>query len=142
MKKVYFAGSIRGGREDRAIYEELIALISSYATVLTEHIADINLTSNGEANLSDQEIYQRDVDWIREADLVIAEVTQPSLGVGYELAYAESIDKPVCCLFRESSEKRLSAMIAGNAYFKVINYNTAKDLKTYLKPLLKNVDDE
>ena len=41
------------------------------------------------------EIYRRDIQWISECDMVIAEVTNPSLGVGYEMAYAESINKTV-----------------------------------------------
>lgn len=37
-KKVYFAGSIRGGREDAAVYKRIIDYINATDTVLTEHI--------------------------------------------------------------------------------------------------------
>jgi putative deoxyribonucleoside 5'-monophosphate N-glycosidase len=37
-KKVYFAGSIRGGREDAAVYKRIIDYINRTDTVLTEHI--------------------------------------------------------------------------------------------------------
>jgi nucleoside 2-deoxyribosyltransferase len=59
---------------------------------------------------------------INEADFVVAEVTNPSLGVGYELAYAEKIGKPIACLFDNSSDRKLSAMVSGNSYNKIINY--------------------
>ena len=57
----------------------------------------------GEDGVSDVFIYERDVKWLAEADFVVAEVTQPSLGVGYELGYAEAHRKPTLCLFRPSS---------------------------------------
>ncbi|XP_017164430.1 2'-deoxynucleoside 5'-phosphate N-hydrolase 1-like [Poecilia reticulata] len=48
--------------------------------------------------------------------VVVAEVTQPSLGVGYELGRAADMkEKKVLCLFRPSSGRALSAMIRGAA---------------------------
>ena len=109
-KKVYFAGSIRGGRDDAKIYTELISYIKSKnANVLTEHIGDNNLLKQ-EKSLTDKEIYLRDIAWLKECDVVIAECTRPSLGVGYELAFAEKLNKPVNVLYR-NKECNLSAMI-------------------------------
>lgn len=45
--------------------------------------------------LSDHEIRTKDINWLQESDVVVAETTHPSLGVGYELDYAEKINKPV-----------------------------------------------
>jgi hypothetical protein len=60
--------------------------------------------------------------WLAQADLVIAEVTTPSLGVGYELALAEKRGIPCFCLFRQTSGVSLSAMIAGNPFFTILPY--------------------
>lgn len=38
--------------------------------------------------------------------VVVAEVTQPSLGVGYELGRAVTMGKKIFCLFRPSSGRR------------------------------------
>jgi hypothetical protein len=76
--KIYFAGSIRGGREDAAFYHQIIALLIEYGEVLTEHIGDIGLTATGADGLPDATIYERDLGWLAEADAVIAEVTVPS----------------------------------------------------------------
>ena len=125
-KKVYFAGSIRGGRDDAQYYTDLISYIKSKnAIVLTEHIGDNNLLKN-EKNLTDKEIYLRDINWMKEADLLIAECTRPSLGVGYELSFAEKLGKPVNVLYR-NKECHLSAMISGDEYFKVFSYETKED---------------
>ena len=66
----------------------------------------------GENSLTDTEIFERDMAWIEESDVVVAEVTTPSLGVGYELGQAESMGKKIICLFRKVEGKRLSAMIS------------------------------
>jgi nucleoside 2-deoxyribosyltransferase len=96
--KIYFAGSIRGGRDDQNIYFELIKILSQYGTVLTEHVGRADLTARGEDALSDKYIYERDIEWIEECDFVVAEVTKVSLGVGYEIGYAESKAKKILCL--------------------------------------------
>ncbi|HLC52006.1 MAG TPA: nucleoside 2-deoxyribosyltransferase [Candidatus Nanoarchaeia archaeon] len=120
--KIYFAASIRGGRDDGEIYLKLIEHLKKYGPVLTEHIADSSLTARGENKFSDEEIYIRDLDWLKSADVVIAEVTNPSFGVGYELGRAEILGKPILCLFRDKTDRRLSAMISGNSRLIVKKY--------------------
>lgn len=123
MKKIYFACSIRGGRDDAEIYAELVASIKKRAEVLTEIFADQKLTSAG-MNKPSSDIWSIDMAWVTAADGLIAEVTNPSLGVGYEIAKAEDMHKPILCLFRPSSERKLSAMIGGNPKVIVIEYQT------------------
>lgn len=77
-----------------------------------------------EIRLSEEEIYERDISWLREADIVVAEVSSPSLGVGYEIGKAEQFGKYILCLYRKQEGKRLSAMIAGNKNLTVKTYQT------------------
>ncbi len=124
--KIYFAASIRGGRADQEKYNQLIHFLSSKAKVLTEHVGDDAIGEKGEKDLDEQEIHQRDLVWLSAADAVVAEVTTPSLGVGYELGIAEKMDKPTLCLYEDTKEDRkLSAMISGNPNFSTFHY---KDL--------------
>lgn len=127
MKKVYFAGSIRGGRADAELYGRVIRHIQEEHIVLTEHIGDLSLSKLEGVENSDAAIYEQDTAWLREADLVIAECTTPSLGVGYELAYAESHNIPVH-IFYDKSRTRLSAMLAGDKYFHIHPYADEEDL--------------
>lgn len=127
MKKVYFAGSIRGGRADAELYGRVIKHIQKEHIVLTEHIGDLSLSKLEDVENSDVAIYEQDTAWLREADLVIAECTTPSLGVGYELAYAESHSIPVH-IFYDKSRTRLSAMLAGDKYFHIHPYASEEDL--------------
>lgn len=89
MRKVYFAGSIRGGRVDAELYGRIIRYMQKTAVVLTEHVGSphLNLLEQGKR---DVEIYDQDTAWLRESDVLIGECTCPSLGVGYELAYARN----------------------------------------------------
>ena len=125
--KIYFAGSIRGGSEDRDIYHALIGALGKLGQVLTEHVGSLEMTDSGEDTLPDSEIFQRDRAWILEADVIVAEVTIPSLGVGYEIALAETLEKPVICLHRQKEDRRLSAMIAGNPALHVHTYESVDE---------------
>jgi nucleoside 2-deoxyribosyltransferase len=131
--KIYFAGAIRGGRNDAALYQQIIMLLSEYGKVLTEHVGSEDLPPTGESNLSDGDIYARDMTWLAEADVVVAEVTTPSLGVGYEIGQAEAMDKPVLCLHRQGSAWHLSAMLAGNPRLQCETYENLNDLDLVLK---------
>lgn len=131
--KIYFAGSIRGGRDDKGLYFAMIEELQKYGIVLTEHIGSKELTGMGEMTRTNEDIFNRDMEWVREADLIVAEVSTPSLGVGYELGQAEAMGKPVLCLYRETEGKRLSAMVAGNGYFPVHIYKDLEEVKAILK---------
>ena len=135
--KIYFAGSIRGGRDDKALYAEIIKLLKTYGEVLTEHIGLSTISSYGQTDMTDQEIYNKDTNWVNEADVIVAEVTTASLGVGYEIGYAESKGKKVVALYRPQEGKRLSAMIAGNSYVEVVKYENVSELSVVFDKILK-----
>ncbi|XP_047207624.1 2'-deoxynucleoside 5'-phosphate N-hydrolase 1 [Girardinichthys multiradiatus] len=116
--KIYFCGSIRGGRSDLQLYQRIVHELHKYGSVLTEHVGSAELSDTGEEGTTggDRDIHDRDVDWLQQSDVVVAEVTQPSLGVGYELGRAVDMKKKkMLCLFRPSSGRTLSAMIRGAA---------------------------
>lgn len=136
--KIYFAGSIRGGRKDKEKYKFIIDELKNYGQVLTEHIGLDSLTSDGQTEFSEQKIYNQDTQWIRESDIVIAEVTQVSLGVGYELGYGESLGKRIVCLYQNNTGRSLSAMIRGNSSLEVIDYQDIESLKQILSSIFKN----
>ena len=135
--KIYFAGSIRGGRDDAALYRQIIAMLMEYGEVLTEHVGDASLTRAGEDGPSDEAIYGRDMAWLTEADAVVAEVTVPSHGVGYEVAWAEALGKPVLCLHRRGTERRLSAMLAGSPTLQCEHYDSVEELRPILEMFLR-----
>ena len=120
--KIYFCASISGGRAMAHVYPFFIDHMKKYGQVLTEHIGNAAMSPKGE-EITDEEIYERDLEWLRASDVIVAEVSNPSLGVGYELAYAESINKPILALFNNQSSFRLSAMVAGCSHMEVFRYD-------------------
>jgi nucleoside 2-deoxyribosyltransferase len=110
--KVYFACSITGGRADQAVYALIVdALLADGHDVPTAILASTDATVL-EAILSPEEVYQRDRTWIEESDALVAEVSTPSHGVGYEIAHALGLGKYVFCCYRYG--KPISKMISGN----------------------------
>lgn len=108
---IYFAASIRGGRQLLPTYQAIVQHLQAAGhTVLSEGIA---FTTMAEQGVSDEAIYRQDTAWLDACDVVVAEVTVPSLGVGYEIGYAlHHAHKPVLCLCQQGTN--LSAMLTGN----------------------------
>ncbi|HLB66402.1 MAG TPA: nucleoside 2-deoxyribosyltransferase [Candidatus Saccharimonadales bacterium] len=138
MKKVYFACSVRGGRDDKHIYQEIVSLLRSVSVVTTEFNIDKDLTPKGTPGATGK-TYKRDMEMLRSSDVIVAEVTTPSLGVGYEISKAEEMNMPILCLFRPSSGISLSAMVAGNPNVKVIKYEKVEELEKQIKSFLISI---
>lgn len=136
--KIYFAGSIRGGRADAALYQRIIRHLQLTDVVLTEHVGDLSLSVHERTAEAEAAIYEQDTAWLRESDLLIGECTTPSLGVGYELAYAERFGIP-CHLFYDRSRCQLSAMLTGNPYFHVHPYDNEAMLFKLIDSVLASV---
>ena len=66
------------------------------------------------------------------------DVYTPSLGVGYEIAKAEELGKKILCLFHETSERKLSAMIAGNDKMIIEKYQTLEEVKKIIENFFRN----
>lgn len=109
---IYFSCSLTGGRGDQAVYERLVDdLLQSGHTVPTAHLARSNVMEL-ERKVVPEDIYLRDMAWIEACDAVVAEVSTPSHGVGYEIAAALCLGKPVLCCYRRGAA--VSKMITGN----------------------------
>lgn len=109
---IYFACSITGGREFESVYQQIVSALEAQGHIIpTSHLAQAEAVA-GERMLTPCDVYERDVNWIRGCDVLIAEVSVPSHGVGYEIAYALQSRKPVLCISQEG--RRVSKMITGN----------------------------
>jgi 2'-deoxynucleoside 5'-phosphate N-hydrolase len=138
MKKIYFAGSIRGGRSHHELYKVIIKHLQSFGEVLTEHVGHEGITPMGETRMTDPEIFHRDMDWLISSDVIIADVSVPSLGVGFEIAKATDLGKKVLCLYSVPSDGKLSAMIAGCPDLKVEEYQSIEDVKQIIARFFNN----
>ena len=133
---IYFACSITGGRREESVYQ-LIAdgLLSDGHTVPTAHLSDSNVMSFEEV-VDPREVYARDINWIEDSHALIAEVSTPSHGVGYEIAYALSMGKPVLCLHQQA--RQVSKMITGNYHpgIRVSSYKSPDEIMPLIREFL------
>jgi nucleoside 2-deoxyribosyltransferase len=123
--KIYFSCSITGGRGDQPVYAAIVNwMLENGHEVLTAHLAQTE-TLRAEAEIPPQAVFARDIAWVDAAEVVVAEVSTPSHGVGYEIAYAVMTGKRVLCLAREGV--RVSKMITGNPKLRLARYEAEED---------------
>ena len=109
---IYFACSITGGREFEPVFQAIVgAMLVDGHTIPTAHLAAPEVREM-EIIVAPEEVYARDVAWIRGADVLVAEVSTPSHGVGYEVGFALGLGKPVLACHRR--DRKISKMISGN----------------------------
>jgi hypothetical protein len=144
-RTIYFSGSISGGREDLSMYRKIVAALEDaghhvFAGSVTSELIGVE----GDP-LESVQIFERDVSWLEEVasrnGLLIAEVSRPSIGVGYEIAAARyRFNIPVICMYRPSFTKRCSGMVAGDPSIRVIEY-TADVFEAAVAELVRAVDE-
>lgn len=109
---LYFSCSLTGGRKDQAVYAAIVEhMLALGHQVPTAHLAHPEVMAL-EQVVVPADVYRRDIAWIRDCDSLVAEVSTPSHGVGYEIAYALGLGKSVLCCYRRGA--RVSKMITGN----------------------------
>ncbi len=137
-QKIFLSGSIRGGRQLLPVYRLIYeTLEGSGAEVVSWHVVDPEL-EKVESAMTEEEIYARDLGLLSKSDAVIAEVTVPSLGVGYEICRALVGKIPVLCLHRPDAA--VSAMLLGNPNpgIKVKAYSDDEELKEILMEFMSS----
>ncbi|ADI74630.1 hypothetical protein Metev_1794 [Methanohalobium evestigatum Z-7303] len=140
--KVFFSGSIRGGRDMLPVYNHICNLLYNHGfRVMSWHVVDSNLEDT-ESEMSEQEIFKRDAGLIDMSDLLIAEVSVPSIGVGYEICHAISKNVPVICLHKSGSN--VSSMVLGNTYDKLIvaQYLNTDELNKIIQNSITSITSE
>ena len=125
---IYFSGSISGGRQDAALYRRIVGHLQAEGhRVLAGAVATESISAGGEA-LDERAIFERDLAWIAETaaagGALVAEVSVPSTGVGYEIAVARyRFGIPVIALYRPAHTRRCSAMIRGDEGIVTLDYD-------------------
>lgn len=134
---IYFACSITGGREFESVYQAIVAALARDGhKVPTAHLAESGVTRR-EADHPPQDVYARDVAWISTCDMLIAEISVPSHGVGYEIGFALGLGKRVLALHQY--ERKVSKMISGNPdpNLSMTTYQTSEDAVNQIRDFLR-----
>jgi hypothetical protein len=137
--QIYFSGAISGGREKLPIYRHIVARLQAAGhTVPSAHVADPNVLAR-ELKVPPRQVYTRDIRWVEDCHAMVAEVSTPSLGVGYEVCHALHIGKPVLCLYQHGLF--ISKMITGNSHstLTVADYADLEQLDARLDAFLASL---
>ena len=133
--KIYISGSIYGGTQKIDTYKILIKELEKYGEVMNKQVADENTIAN-EAYQKDEDIFCDLEKKLYDADIVFAEVSIPSLGVGYELGFADKIGKKIIAIYDTGYVEKVSTMIRGNKRIKLIPYKDIKEITDSLGEIL------
>ena len=133
---IYFSGSIYGGRQKLETYKKLIKELKKHGEVLNPEVADDTILED-EKKTSDKEIVETLLKKINIADIIFAEITVPSLGVGYEIGYADKINKKIICIYDKTITPKITTMLRGNDRLKIIPYTNIDEIINNLKNILK-----
>lgn len=140
--KIYFACAITGGRQDERVYQAIVdAMLAAGCEVPTAELAGPEVTVL-EARVDPAEVFRRDIDWIAESDALVAEVSTPSHGVGFEIAYALAREKPVLACYRLG--KPVSKMLLGNPdpNLRCVAYRDVRAAVTAVRKFLSALEKE
>ncbi len=114
--KVYFSASILGKNRNEKAEKWQNHIIQAIKNSGAE-IFDINFKVKPKQLYEETEeqyvnVFKRNTEFIKNADLVVAEVSLTDSGVGYEISYALNLKKPVLALYNEDSIEPTAPPIA------------------------------
>ena len=133
--KIYVSGSIYGGTQKIDTYKILIEELEKYGEVLNKQIADPNVIAN-EVYKKDEDIFKDLEDKLIISDVLVAEVSIPALGVGYELGFADKLNKKIIAIYDEIYTPKVTTMIRGNKRIKLIPYQRIEEITNNLDKIL------
>jgi hypothetical protein len=139
---IYLACTVRGDRGAVAVLRGVADLLERAGhTVLTRHLLDDNVDS-AEAVLSERDVFARDMQWLTAADVLIAEASGSSYGVGFEVGYVLGrsglTDQRVLLLYNDARRSAVSRLIVGTDHPRctVHGYQDAADLRPVINRFL------
>ncbi len=133
--KIYFGFTVAGDRSAVDTSRRAVQLLEELGhEVLTRHLVS-DSAWEADRSISPQEVFRRDLGWLDQCDLFIAEVSGSSFGLGFEAGYLlGATNKKVVLLYRRELEKRVSLMITGNTFANclLVPYGTVEDVEAFL----------
>ena len=115
--KIYFGFTVAGDRSGIDTARKVVHQLEEMGhEVLTRHLVSDNAWE-ADRSVSPQDVYRRDMAWLGQCELFIAEVSGSSFGLGFETGYIlGATSKKVVLLYRRDVEQRVSLLITGNAH--------------------------
>jgi hypothetical protein len=137
--KIYFAFTVAGNRSSLEAARKIVELLVQMGhEVLTRHLVRDDAWE-ADRRITPQEVYLRDMKWLEECDLFMAEVSGSSFGLGFETGYLlGSTTKKVILLYRRDVETKISLLITGITHpnCTVVPYSQVEEVEAWVKTSL------
>jgi len=134
--KIYFGFTVAGDRSSLEAARRMVSILEAMGhEVLTKHLVQDDAWE-ADRLISAQDVYKRDMDWLRECDCFIAEVSGSSFGLGFDTGYIlASTSKEVILFYRRNLEKKISLLITGNVHpgCTLVPYSDVDEMESFIR---------
>jgi 2'-deoxynucleoside 5'-phosphate N-hydrolase len=134
--KIYFGFTVAGDRSSVVAATKLVELLEELGhDVLTRHLIREDAWQ-ADRSISPQEVYRRDMAWLQQCDLFVAEVSGSSFGLGFETGYLlGATDKKVVLFYRRAVETKISLLITGITHpnCKLVPYSDLEEVEDWIR---------
>ena len=133
--KIYFGFTVAGDRSSLTTARSIVEMLEALGhVVLTKHLVQDDAWEKDRL-ITPQQVYQRDLRWLTECDLLMAEVSGSSFGLGFETGYLlGATDKDAVLFYRRDVEKKISLLITGNTHPRctLVPYSDLKEIEAFI----------
>ena len=141
--KIYFGFTVAGDRSAVVAARRIVdILVEMGHEVLTRHLVEDNAWE-ADRRITPKEVYLRDMKWLEECDLFMAEVSGSSFGLGFETGYLlGATTKRVLLFYRQEVENKISLLITGITHpnCRLAPYSTLEDVEMWIRNSLPQLD--
>lgn len=116
---------------------EVTFLLGKILTDLGFDISSPWVLSGKDVGRTSEEIFYRDINVVKESDILLAEISKPSHGVGMEIMQAYISNKKIILVAKEDSN--ISFLVRGIPNAILLEYRDYKDLEEKLRKILKEM---
>lgn len=135
--KIYFGFTVAGNRSSLDAARRIVSILLEMGhEVLTSHLIGDDAWE-ADRRISPSAVYKRDMNWLRECDLFLGEVSGSTFGLGFEAGYLlGATAKPVLLFYAQEYEDKISLLITGNSHpnCRLSAYSNLEEIK----PLIAN----
>jgi nucleoside 2-deoxyribosyltransferase len=117
---IYLACTVRGDRSGTIAGRAICDRLRHHGhEVLTAHLLEDNVET-AEGRLTEEAVFRRDLEWLSRCDVLVAEASGSSFGVGFEVGYvlarADRTGQQVVLLYDRARANRVSRLVVGNVH--------------------------
>lgn len=136
---VYLACTVRGDRSALGVVRHIASRLEVAGhEVLTAHLLQ-DYVDEAEGDVSNEAVFERDLRWLESCDLLVAEASGSSYGVGFEVGYilgrAPVTGQRALVLYDVARASRVSRMLSGNTHpaCSTLAYDTTEQIDEFLE---------